>query len=306
MKSETDVYIPIANALLREATGLSAGDARTLVPRLKPLHRVDPYALTFEAEFLAGLFSRTADYATKIGKLPQVVMPDDPRADLTRDLRRSYEELTGYPARTREPIEVSFDADFHPAPAADGGLRINLSFSARTSLRDVYGALRYVMSELRASEEGRQPKAVGERTINLVRFVTFHSPDTGWSERVTEWNDVHPQWAYADGREMYRAFAMAEYALLNSRSSLFYYFDSEWRNIVDAKDTQLSPRQRLRQKRRMEVYSRELLFMLFAQLDHPAVSSIAPSGVQPAVWKLRTAAYVCELIAETYRPAKEE
>ena len=290
---------PIGDALLRRSTGRMAGHAGDLLEFDHLFQKADPDVLERVALELAAEFHTTARLAEQNSELPQSAQPGDPAIKFRADLRRYYQHKNGHPAKVRQPVEVGFDVDFHPAPGAQGGVRINLSFDGNLSLKDAIVALKEAWQMLkRIQPDRRKPKAVSEATIKLVRFACFESRDMGWAERAARWNRMYPDMQYLKSHDMYKSFVAAEYALLKTQGSLLYYLDKSWRQMVDMESDDLTTRQEMRRNKRMDEHARQTLLNMLSHIDDPALAELAPAGVPPIVWKMDAAAQLCKFIAD--------
>lgn len=90
-----------------------------------------------------------------------------------------------------EEIRVRTDGRSNPAAS-----RICLEVDPTVPAARVAGAYRREQQRLLVS----RPRPLGEKSLELARFVAVSDPDLTWRERLDAWNAAHPEWAYARDR----------------------------------------------------------------------------------------------------------
>jgi hypothetical protein len=178
------------------------------------------------------VFAKHGVFATPVEREQIPASDDSARIRLLNDLETL---LYGGPAY--EPMSA-YRLDFDPLTHEQRRNRVTVEFDARLSLRAVMGQLRELWPLLRKRRWVRYTKDLGDRKVELVRFVCETMPDATWRERFGAWQSARPEWPYPSAQAFASDFHRAEQSL----TGYHYGLDSLYDALAKLPDAELQAR----------------------------------------------------------------
>lgn len=202
------------------------------------------------ARHYVAAFCRTAQETQALMPPPKTVpvdMPPDARWPLLAELSAVYvsaqAEEVGLRRRQWQPLRIRerlFDITVWPTSEY-----VVVEVDSRVSLRALIAALRQAWPDLRRRGWVRRTRSMGDRAIELVRFVCLQTDlDTTWRDRLTRWNERYPGWAYKGPRAFMGALRRAE-RQLTEPYGLEWFYSREVRELGESAAARRAKRRRL-------------------------------------------------------------